>query len=86
MIRVGLPIQIGILVLATLAPFFFPTGLTATLAFLSALIFPPMALVLGILMDLLYLPGNSWPLATLAGAVVCLFAIAVRSFVKARIM
>lgn len=86
MIRISLPVQAGILVLAVCAPFFFPSILTALLAFCAALVFPPFAIALGILTDFLYQPAGYWPFATVIGVVFCLLAIAVRSFVKTRIM
>lgn len=86
MIRIGLPVQAGILILAAAAPFFFPSLLTAFLAFLAALVFPPAAIALGMLTDLLYEPAGYWPFASILGIVFCLVAVAVRSFVKTRIM
>lgn len=86
MIRIGLPAQIGIIVLACIAPFIFPSILTAFLAFAAALIFPPIAVALGILTDLLYDPAGYWPVATITGILLCALAALVRAFVKARIM
>ncbi|MDB5237682.1 MAG: hypothetical protein JWL88_784 [Parcubacteria group bacterium] len=86
MIRIGLPVRISIVILACASPFLFPAIITAILAFAAALVFPPLAILLGMLMDLLYEPSNYWPVASIAGLLLCLIALVVRSFVKARIM
>jgi hypothetical protein len=86
MIRVSTPVRAGIIILSCVSPFLFPSAITALLAFAAALIFPPLALLLGILMDLLYEPSNYWPIASIVGAILCVLALLVRSFVKTRIM
>lgn len=84
--RVPVPVRISIVFLACISPFLFPSIVTALLAFGAALVFPPLALLIGMLMDLLYQPAGYWPLASSAGIVLCLIAFFVRSFVKTRIM
>ncbi|HEV7121436.1 MAG TPA: hypothetical protein VGN56_01260 [Candidatus Paceibacterota bacterium] len=86
MIRVSAPARAGIIILACIAPFVFPSAVTAVLAFAAALIFPPLAILLGMLTDLLYEPSGYWPLASMIGVLLCVAALLVRSFVKARIM
>lgn len=86
MIRINAPERAGIIVLACIAPFVFPSAVTAALAFAAALIFPPLAILIGMLMDLLYEPAGYWPLASMIGVLLCALALLVRSFVKARIM
>lgn len=68
-----------------LAAFFFPYQLTLALGFLAGLVFPPLALAAGILLDLLYYSGG-WPFATTAGLFLAASAEAVRRCVLARIM
>ncbi len=84
MIRIGM--RIVIIALACIAPFVFPSQLTAALAFAAALIFPPLAIILGMLTDLSSEPTGYLPLASIFGVVLCVAAVVVRSFVKARIM
>lgn len=86
MIRIGMPARIGIIILACAAPFIFPSFIAAILAFAAALIFPPLAILLGMLMDLLYEPAGYWPIASIIGVLFCIAGFLVRSFVKARIM
>lgn len=86
MIRISMPARISIIILACVSPFFFPSIITVVLAFAAALIFPPFAILLGMLTDLLYEPTNYWPIASIVGTLLCVMAIFVRSFVKTRIM
>ena len=86
MIRISIPVRVSIIILACIAPFIFPSIITALLAFAAALIFPPLAIALGILTDLLYQPANYWPMASTIGIFFCVLAVLVRSFVKTRIM
>jgi hypothetical protein len=86
MMRLGTPARASIIVLACASPFLFPSAVTAILAFAAALIFPPLAILLGILMDLLYEPANYWPVASIVGVLLCVVAVIVRTFVKTRIM
>ena len=77
-------------VLFVLAPFFalflFPWPLTLGLSFLAGLIFPPIALIVGILTDVLYHPGSGWPIGTSWGLILALIAYVVRHVMKTRIM
>ena len=86
MTRVIPPIQVGIVILAGVAPFVFPAWITLFLAFLAGLVFPPLAIASGMLVDLLYQPRGYWPVASMLGVVLCILALLVRSFVKTRIM
>lgn len=73
---------------AFLSPFFFPFPATLVLAALASLYLPPIALLVGILTDLLYYtPGAAtWPIATILGLFISLAALLVRRFLKARII
>lgn len=81
-----MPARVGIVILAAISPFLFPTPVTILLGTAAACVFPPIAIGLGILIDLLYQPAHYWPVGTIVGVVICLMSVAVRSFVKARIM
>lgn len=86
MMRVPMPARAGVVILACLSPFLFPSIVTAVLAFCAALVFPPLPILIGMLMDLLYEPAGYWPMASIVGVILCIVALLVRSFVKARIM
>ncbi len=86
MIRISTPVRASVIILACISPFIFPSIITTLLAFGAALVFPPLAILLGILMDLLYEPSNYWPVASIVGVILCVLALLVRSFVKTRIM
>lgn len=66
--------------------FFFPWPVTLITAAASGLVFPPLAFFIGVLVDLLYLPGQTVPLGTLGGAVIALGTYIVRYVLKTRIM
>jgi uncharacterized membrane protein YdbT with pleckstrin-like domain len=76
----------GILVLALLAPFFFPLPATIMLAVIAGYFFPPLVLVIGVLLDTLYFIGKGIPLYSLAGIAGVGIMLYVRQFVKARMM
>lgn len=65
---------------------FFPWHITLVTALAAGFVFPPLALIAGILVDVLYYPGASLPLGTLAGAFLCAFSYGVRRFIETRIM
>lgn len=81
-------IRVIIVVAALLSPFLFPFPATLALMFAAATFMPPVALVVGVLTDALYLaPGASWlPVGTLWGIGLTLLGLLVRNFVKARII
>lgn len=84
--HVPVPIRAAVLVIALLSLFWLPWTVSLVLMFLSGLIFPPSAFALGILADLLYYPGHGFPQATFEGLALTFISIAVRHFVKTRIM
>jgi len=84
--KVPLPIRAAILVLALLSLFWLPWRISLLLVFAAGLVFPPTALALGILADLLYYPGHGFPWASAEGLAITLICAAVRHFVKTRIM
>ncbi len=79
-------IRILFLILALVAPFFFPWPVAALLAFIATFLFPFAGIVLGMLFDLLYfLPGAAFiPYGTLFGAAATAFVLVVQRFVKTR--
>lgn len=66
--------------------FFFPWTMTLIASFAAGLVFPPLALVVGVLVDVLYSPGEGWLVGTLWGIGLMLAAYGVRYFVRTRIM
>ncbi|KND52048.1 MAG: hypothetical protein ABA06_02170 [Parcubacteria bacterium C7867-001] len=76
----------SLIFLALLSPFIFPSPLSGALSFAAALVYPPVALVVGLIADALYYPGSGYPLATLIGVAIALVAFFMRGFAKARIM
>lgn len=84
--HVSLPIRIAFIVIAILAVFWFPWPLTILCIFAAGLVFPPAAFAIGILADLLYYPGHGFLWGSAWGLVLMLLALAVRHFVKTRIM
>ncbi|HEX8591174.1 MAG TPA: hypothetical protein VF696_00250 [Candidatus Paceibacterota bacterium] len=65
---------------------FFPWPMTLITAFVAGLVFPPLALVVGVLVDILYSPGSSWWEGTTWGTGLMLASYLVRHVVKTRIM
>ena len=78
--------RLGSLVAALLSLFWFPWPLTVSLMVLSGFLFPPSALLLGVIAEVLYYPGQGYFWATLTGACIMMLSIAVRHFMKTRIM
>ena len=75
-----------VLVSSLLSLFWFPYPFTLVLSFVASLFFPPWALFIGFLSDLLYLPSGAWPTATLLGALISLASVFVHRFIKTRII
>lgn len=84
--RVPLPVRIAVIVIALLSLFWLPWTISLLLMFLSGLVFPPAALALGVLADLLYYPGHGFPWGTCSGLALTLICAFVRHFVKTRII
>jgi hypothetical protein len=78
-------IRAVLIAFAFLSVLWFPYPLTLALSFLAACFFPPTALLVGILADLLYWTGGL-PTATLAGLLLSGIAFFVQRFIKARII
>ncbi len=81
------------IVLAFLAPFFFPWPAALALGILASLFFPPAVILTGALIDILYFNGiagifrhGSFPYFTIIGIVIAFVAYFVQQFVKTRIM
>lgn len=84
--RIPVTARAAVLAIALLSLFWLPWTVSLVLMFLSSLIFPPAAFALGVLADLLYYPGHGFPLASFEGLALTFISIAVRHFVKTRIM
>lgn len=69
-----------------LSLFFFPWTMTLIASFAAGLVFPPLTLAIGILVDALYRPGTGWFIGTTWGVVLMVAAYGVRYFVRTRIM
>ncbi|HEX2792660.1 MAG TPA: hypothetical protein VHO23_03015 [Candidatus Paceibacterota bacterium] len=79
--------RIAAVALAVIAPFLFPWPLALVLAFAGAAFVPLLAPLLGILVDSVYwIPGATFPYATLLGLIGFPAALAVHRFMKTRIM
>ncbi len=78
-------IRIALVLLALAAPFFMPWAYAVMLAIAASAFIPPVALIVGILFEILYGIG-AVPYAFIIGAVGMALMYGVRSFVKARIM
>jgi len=81
-------LRISSLILALVGIFSFPWALALSFAFIASLFTPPLALLFGVLMDVLYFVPGAYPipLFTLIGLAGFLIALSVQSFVKTRIM
>jgi hypothetical protein len=79
-------LRVALCILAIASPFFFPWPYTMVLGLAAALFFPPIALIVGVLVDTLYFNGSGLPLFTLYGIVGAGGAYVVQQFVKNRIM
>jgi len=74
-----------LVLLSLLAPFFVPWPFAVVLGLIASYFVPPVAVVLGVMFEVLYGVGGV-PYAALAGAIACALLYGVRRFVKARIM
>jgi hypothetical protein len=81
-----LPLQIFFSILGILAPFFFPVPYVIILAVIIAIFVPPIAFLMGGLLDVLYFNGIGMPYFTIAGFILALLGVFVQQFVKTRIM
>ncbi|MEK7511201.1 MAG: hypothetical protein AAB582_03120 [Patescibacteria group bacterium] len=81
-------VRASTILLALVGVVAFPWPLTVVFVFIAALFLPPLALLCGVLYDILYfVPGAyPFPLATLLGLAGFLVAEVVHGFVKTRIM
>lgn len=78
--------RIVFVVAAVLSIFMFPWPFALVLGLVAAVLLPVAGVALGILYDILYHPGEYWPVASILGLVVTGMALLVRHFVKTRIM
>lgn len=77
----------AIIALALVSPFFFPSVITFILALLSGIAMPVVAIVVGVLVDLVsYVPEAGLPLGTLIGFALFGIGTFVRRFVHAYIL
>lgn len=81
-------LRISSLLLAAIGIVAFPWPLTVFFVCIAALVVPPLALLFGVLFDILYYVPGAFPvpLYTILGLVGFIIALLVHSFVKARIM
>lgn len=75
-----------VIIAALISVFILPLPVTAVLAAFGSLMFPPTALAVGILIDVLYLPSGTPPYATIMGVAGFVAAVFVRRFMKTRII
>lgn len=78
-------IRIAIIFLALVAPFVLPWGLALAIGCIAAIFFPPVAIILGTLFEVLYGYG-SIPYAFLTGIGVFAVSYWIRSFLQTRVM
>ncbi len=81
-----LALQIGLVVASILSIFFFPWPLTVLLTLISGVFWPPVALAVGVLYELLYAPGTTLPWAVIIGLAATGGLFFVHQFIKTRIM
>lgn len=74
------------IIAAVVSPFMFPAPLALATVAVAAFFAPFMALAIGLLYDLLYLPTGAFPMGTILGAVGTGIALVVRRFVETRII
>lgn len=81
-------LRITALLLAAIGIIAFPWQLTMVFVTIAALFIPPIMLLFGVLMDILYYVPGAYPvpLYTILGLVGFIIAEIVHSFMKARIM
>ena len=73
-------------VLPFVSLFVFPWSLTRVFMLAAGLVYPPIALIVGALSDILYHPGFGWPMGLVWGVVLAALAAIVRHVVKTRVM
>ena len=78
-------LHVLLVLLALLAPFFVPWPFALVLGLIASYFVPPLAVVLGVLFEVLYGVGGV-PYAALIGAISCGLLYGVRHIVKTRIM
>jgi hypothetical protein len=79
--------RVALISIALLSPFFFPVPFTLILGFAAGLIFPPLVLLVGILIDtLFYVPSTGLPFGILFGFCGFVVTFFVRRIVQTRIM
>lgn len=80
--------RISALILTAVGVVAFPWPLTVAFAVIASLFVPPVILLAGVLMDILYYVPGAYPvpLYTILGLVGFIIAEIVHSFMKARIM
>ena len=72
---------------ALVSPFWFPYPFTLLLSFGAAIAFPPVALLVGLIADLVYFsPPAALPWGIVGGGVMAAAGYIVRRFIKARII
>ena len=81
-------LRIASCALAVIGVLAFPWPLTLVFAGVAALFIPPLALLFGVLVDILYFVPGAYPvpLGTLLGLTGFLIALMVQGFMKTRIM
>ncbi len=79
-------LQIIATILALLGPFFFPWQFALIIACIIAFFIPPVILIVGFLLDVLYFSGPELPYFTLIGILGAIITYFVHQFVKTRIM
>ena len=73
-------------VLALVAPFFFPWPFALGVGILAAVFFPPIVILTGTLIDVLYFSTKVIPYFTILGFVLSLISYFVHQFIKTRII
>jgi hypothetical protein len=72
---------------ALVSPFWFPYPFTLVLSVAAGVVFPPIALFIGLVADLMYFSAPSvLPWGLILGGVATLISFFVRRFIKARII
>ncbi len=79
-------LRYAFLPLTLVSLFLLPWPVTAIGMAASALVFPPSALFIGVLADIVYYPGHGWLIGICTGAILTLAAYAVRHATKVYIM
>lgn len=73
-------------ILAVLSVFFFPWPCTVAIALVGGYFFPPIALIAGVLLDVVYSTGHTIPYFSIFGILATFILFFVQQFVKTRIM